>query len=349
MTQQFVDLPVQSVERLCKDAVAVTFALPDAGFTSRPGQYLTLQAKIGGENLRRPYSIASAPNGKTATVGIRATDGGRFSTWAQSLKAGDKVAVAPPEGRFVPPEDAQDVLLIAAGSGITPILAIATSLLETSASARVTLIYGNRVTESIMFREALEALKDRFLSRLRLIHVLSREAQDVELFDGRIDGDKLRAMMSAGLVYPAQADAIMLCGPAAMGGELRPVLTEAGVDESRIHQEVFTPAADAPAPSRTAVDAAKSGVQIEVLLDGVKRQFNLKDGTILEAAEGAGLDLPYSCRGGMCCTCRCKVTEGTAEMDVNYSLEPWELEAGFILACQARPTSGNLTLDFDAS
>ncbi len=352
MSQTFTELPIQAVERLCDDAVALTFALPQdaqADFAFTPGQYLTLRAEIGEQDLRRPYSIASAPEAGQVTVGIRATEGGRFSTWAQALVPGARLAVARPEGRFHVPQGARDVLMIAAGSGITPILSMITDLLQRDATAEVTLIYGNRTTASIMFREALEALKDRFLDRFRLIHVLSRESQDAPLFDGRIDGEKLSAMARAGLVDPTGADAVLLCGPAAMGESLHPALAALDVPAARIHQEVFTPAADAPAPSAAAVAAAETGVAIEVLVDGVRRRFQLEDGTVLEAAEAAGLDLPYSCRGGMCCTCRCKVAEGTVEMDTNYSLEPWELEAGFVLACQARPTSAALVLDFDAS
>ena len=254
----------------------------------------------------------------------------------------------PPEGRFVD-RGGDRIVLIAAGSGITPMVSIAAAAL--ARGAEVTLIYGNRTTGSIMFRSALEALKDRYLDRFSLIHVLSREPQDVALLNGRIDAEKIAALQDAGLVRFETADGIYLCGPGAMIDTVADALGRT-CDPDRIHFERFTQEGEPPrAPSDAAISAAATGATIEVILDGVTRQFPLgtTDASVLEAAARAGLELPYSCKGGMCCTCRCKVVAGQSEMALNYALEPWETEQGFTLACQTRPTSDRLVLDFDAT
>jgi ring-1,2-phenylacetyl-CoA epoxidase subunit PaaE len=205
-----------------------------------------------------------------------------------------------------------------------------------------------------MFREELEDLKDRHIRRFSLIHLLSREAQDVELLSGRVDGERIAALAARGLIDPRSADGVFLCGPGEMIDDVAGALRKLGVDEDRIRFERFTPSGDAPKPrprSQRAQEAAEAGVQIEVMLDGVRRSFAMSetDATVLDAAHRAGLEIPYSCAGGMCCTCRCRIADGEAEMAVNYSLQPWEIEAGFTLACQTRPTSKKLVLDFDAA
>lgn len=349
----FHELTVTEVRRETPDAVSLAFeAAPEGDWAFRPGQYLTLRRRLadGGE-VRRSYSICSAP-GEPLRVGIKRVEDGRFSGWAcEAVRAGDRIEVMPPDGRFgVAPGGAHDYLLIGAGSGITPLIAIASAVLEGEPESTVTLVYGNRDSGSIMFHEALEDLRDRHLTRFRLIHVLSREAQDVDLLHGRIDGERLRAMAASGLIELDRCDGVFLCGPGEMIDSAAEALAELGVSADRIHFERFTPAADA-APATPASDrakaAAEAGAQISTILDGATRSFALKDGTVLEAAHAAGLELPFSCAGGMCCTCRCKVVEGEAEMAVNYSLEPWEVEAGYVLACQARPTTKTLVLDFD--
>lgn len=348
----FHPLTVTEVRPEGEGAVCVSFDVPGKhreAFRHRPGQYLTLRRREDGREVRRSYSIACAP-GRGLSVGIRRVPGGAFSEWAQRLAPGDTVEAMPPQGRFVS-GDEDPVLLIAAGSGVTPMVAIAAEALERGAHA--TLVYGNRATGSIMFKDALEAMKDRYLGRFRLVHVLSRESQDVALLNGRVDGAKLRELATRGLIDPHEADAVFLCGPGGMIDEVSAALVDLGVPDERIRFERFSEAGSPPpaARSREAEAAAASGVRVEVILDGARRAFDLRDGdaTVLEAAERAGLDLPWSCRGGMCCTCRCRVADGAAEMAVNYSLEPWEVEAGFTLACQARPTSDRLTLDFDAA
>jgi ring-1,2-phenylacetyl-CoA epoxidase subunit PaaE len=348
----FHDLTIRDVQAETAEAVAISFELPEAlreDFRFKPGQYLTLRAEVDGQDIRRSYSIASLP-GAPLTVGVKRVEGGAFSSFAQGLTPGQRLAVMPPEGRFIVDAE-QDLILIAAGSGITPMMSIAASAL--ARGARVTLVYGNRRTDTIMFRAALDALKDRYLDRFTLIHILSREAQDVALLNGRVNAEKVRALARAGALDLAGCDGVFLCGPGEMIDEVSAALADAGVGPDRIHFERFYQEGEAPrAPRSAAAEAAASkGVSVEVLLDGTRRQFQVEDqdDTVLDAAARQGLELPFSCRGGMCCTCRCKVTEGTAEMAVNYSLQPWELAAGFTLACQTRPTSDHLVLDFDAA
>jgi ring-1,2-phenylacetyl-CoA epoxidase subunit PaaE len=343
----FHDLKIAEVRPEGGNAVAITFDVPadlQAAFAFQPGQYLTLRAEIGGVDLRRSYSLACPP-GAGLTVGVRHLDGGVFSTFAQGLRPGDWIQVMPPEGRFVWGGE-MEVLLIAAGSGITPMVSIASAAL--SGGAEVTLVYGNRRTDTIMFRDTLNDLKDRYLDRFTVIHVLSQESQDVPMFEGRINAAKIRALIEAGLIAPETADAVFLCGPERMIADVECAL---GVPDTRIRKELFTVLGGfALPPSPAAAQAVQGGVEISLRLDGAERKITMQKGdeSVLAAARRAGLDLPHSCTGGMCCTCRCRITEGTAEMAVNYSLEPWEVEAGFTLACQARPTSERLSLDFDA-
>jgi len=348
----FHDLTLSDVHNETKDSVVLTFELPASlknNFAFVPGQYLTLRADVNGQDVRRNYSIASLP-GENLCVGVKHVEGGAFSAFAQSLKAGDSVAVMPPEGRFTC-ADANSIILIASGSGITPMIAMAGEAL--ARGANVSLVYGNRSTSTIMFRGTLDALKDRYLDQFTLIHVLSREPQDVDLLNGRISGDRITALAHAGAIDVTQADGIYLCGPGAMIDDVAASLVDQGVAENKIHFERFTMDGEAPRlpKSEAAETAAAKGVAVSVYLDGSRRDFRFEaqDETIVDAAERQGLELPFSCKGGMCCTCRCKVSEGSAEMALNYSLQPWELEAGFTLACQARPTSENLVLDFDAA
>jgi ring-1,2-phenylacetyl-CoA epoxidase subunit PaaE len=348
----FHDLTIREVRRETPDSVAISFDVPEAlndAFAWVPGQYLTLRATVDGQDIRRSYSIASLP-GKPLTVGVKHVKDGAFSSFAQGLRAGDHLLVMPPEGRFTCKSEAR-LVLIAAGSGVTPMVAMAADAL--ARGAEVTLIYGNRNTGSIMFREALDGLKDRYVDRFTLIHILSREPQDVALLNGRITGDKIAALGRAGAVDLTGADGIFLCGPGDMIDDVASVLQGQGIPKERIHFERFFQDGEAPraAKSAAAEAAAAHGVTVEVVLDGARKQFTVEagDDNVVAAAERQGLELPYSCKGGMCCTCRCKIAEGSAEMAVNYSLEPWELEAGFTLACQARPTSDRLVLDFDAA
>ena len=358
MAPRFHDLTVTDIERQTPDAVAIAFAVPDDlrdAFRFRPGQYLTLAAKVDGEDVRRSYSICSAPGDPHLRVGVKKVADGRFSRFVNEvLSVGDTIRVMPPEGRFTSlAGERHDYLLIASGSGITPMLSIARTVLGPEPESTVTLVYGNRSTDTIMFREELQDLKDRHMRRFSLVNMLSREKQDFDLLNGRIDGKKIAHMADLGLIDPLGSDGVFLCGPGAMIDDVSETLKSYGVDPDRIRYERFTPSGEAPrprAPSDAAQKAVAGGVAIEVVLDGVRREFPMGEGaaTVLDAAHSAGLELPYSCAGGMCCTCRCRVVEGQSEMAVNFSLEPWEIEAGFTLACQTRPLSDRLVLDFDA-
>jgi ring-1,2-phenylacetyl-CoA epoxidase subunit PaaE len=359
MPPRFHELIVAEIVRDTPDAVAIGFAVPPEladAFAFRPGQYLTLSAEIDGEEARRSYSICSIPGDPHLRVGVKRVEDGRFSRFVnERLSVGQSMRVMTPDGRFTALIGGRhDYLLVAAGSGITPMLSIARTVLGHEKESTVTLIYGNRSTDTIMFLEELEDLKDRHLGRFTLIHVLSREAQDVDVLNGRIDGDRLRLLTERGLIDPASADGIFLCGPGAMIDDVAKTLAGLGVDEDRIRFERFTPSGEAPRPrpaSREVEEAVAKGVPVEVVLDGVRRSFAVTEPqqTVLDAAHAAGIELPYSCAGGMCCTCRCRVVEGETEMAVNFSLQPWEIEAGFTLACQSRPLSEKLVLDFDAA
>lgn len=360
---RFHELEIAAVRNETPDAVAITFAIPDDmadTFAFVPGQYLTLRADIGGEDMRRSYSICS-PLGETnrRTVGVKHIEDGRFSGFAQTLKAGDRIQVMPPQGRFTATIGGDhQYLLLAAGSGITPCLSIAKSVLAGEPGSSVTLLYANRNSSSVMFLDDLNDLKDRYTTRFTLLHVMDEEVQDVEIMNGRLDAAKLETLASHGLIDPKSADAIYICGPEPMIRSASAAMATLGVVEDRIKFELFTPApgaAPAPAAKPRAANGkgpigSKQGSQVDIILDGARRtiQVDAATDTVLTAAMKAGMDLPYSCAGGMCCTCRCKVVEGTATMDENFSLEPWEMQAGFILSCQARPDTDRLVLDFDA-
>ena len=355
---RFHDLTVARIDRDTPDAVSIAFDIPadlKERFGFKPGQYLTLSADIDGEELRRSYSICSGPDEAQLRVGIRRVEDGRFSSFVtEKLSAGDVIRVMEPEGRFTPEIGGDhDYLLVAAGSGITPMLSIAKAVLGHEPGSRVTLVYGNRETGSIMFLEEVEDLKDRYMGRFSLIHVLSRESQDVEALNGRIDGERIRLFASRGMIDPAGHDLAFLCGPGAMIDAVAETLKNLGMPEGRIRFERFTLDGETPKArpaSAAAREAAEKGVAVEVVHDGVRKRFAITDPeqSVLEAAHKAGHELPWSCANGMCCTCRCKVVEGSSEMAMNFSLEPWEVEAGYTLACQTRATSDKLVLDFDA-
>jgi ring-1,2-phenylacetyl-CoA epoxidase subunit PaaE len=344
-------------------SVAVTLTVPAerrGAFAFEPGQFLTVRALIDGQDVRRSYSISSPRSLYTRkgelTLGIRPVDGGVFSHWAATqLKAGDTLQAMPPDGRFtVHRPRALHRVGFAAGSGITPILSIMTSTLEESPTAKFTLVYGNRRMASVMFNEALQDLKDRYRDRLTLIHILSRQAQEVPLLEGRIDGDKVRALIAALLPVPSM-DEVFVCGPEAMIEATEQALLGAGVKPERIHTERFTsPTLEAlPRGERERVQLgrapqAEGEVALTVVLDGKPHELRMgRDQRVLDVALEAGLDLPWSCRGGVCCTCRAKVMEGQVEMEKNFTLEPWETEQGFVLSCQARPTTDRVVVSYD--
>jgi ring-1,2-phenylacetyl-CoA epoxidase subunit PaaE len=361
---RFHDLTVSRIHPEAAGSVAVSLHIPPElreTFAFEPGQFLTLRTSIGGQDVRRSYSISSPRSLLTQqgelTLGIRPVEGGVFSNWAATdLQAGDTLRVMPPDGRFtVHKPRAIHRVGFAAGSGITPILSIMASTLEESPDSKFTLVYGNRRMASVMFNEALQDLKDRYPGRLTLIHVLSRQAQEVPLLEGRIDGDKVRAIIAA-LLPVGSMDEVFICGPDAMIESTQQALLEAGVRPDRVHTERFTsPTLEAlPADQRQAAVLGHPAVRTDgevaltVVLDGKPHQLRMgKDEHVLDVALNAGLDLPWSCRGGVCCTCRAKVVEGAVTMDKNFTLEPWETEKGFVLSCQARPTTDRLVVSYD--
>lgn len=330
------------------EAVSLAFEIPEAlreVFRFRPGQYLTLRCRIGGEEVRRAYSICSADE---VRVAVKHVPGGVFSGHANTvLRAGDEIEVMAPEGRFghaADPAGAGVYLGAAAGSGITPVLSILSSILAVEAGSRFVLLYGSRNTAGILFRSELEDLKDRYLDRLVVVHALSREAQDVSALNGRLDGVKLRELVP-GLVEAGAVAQAFVCGPGGMMEEVPGVLAELGVAAERIQVERF--AAVGVGRVRAVVDEAAVAVAT-VIHDGASRDVRVAEGeTVLDAALRAGLDLPWSCHGGMCSTCRARVTEGGVRMAVNFSLEAWETEAGYALTCQAHPTTARLVVDYD--
>ncbi len=349
--------PLEIIDRRQEtaDSVSLAFAVPEslrAEFAYRPGQYLTLRATLGGEECRRSYSICSGADQGELRIAVKRVEGGRFSTFANdALRPGARVEASPPEGRFTGEIGAnRHFVFFAAGSGITPVMSIVRSALAASAHARATLVYGNRTASSIMFRQALEELKDRHIGRLAVFHILSRESQEIDILNGRIDGPKI-ALLAKTIVPPGDVDAYFLCGPYGMIEAGRAALIAAGVEPSRIKAELFSTdgapkIAPQPAP---APHAAEGEVQIEWVLDGRTHKIVARPGErVIDATHRQGFEIPHSCTGGMCCTCRCKVVEGEVAMDVNYSLEPWELEAGYALACQSRPLTPRVKLDFDA-
>ncbi|MDW8444095.1 MAG: 2Fe-2S iron-sulfur cluster-binding protein [Acetobacteraceae bacterium] len=355
---RFRPLTIARIERLTADAVALTL-VPPAGsetvFRFLPGQYLTLRRAIGGEEVRRSYSICAGLDEGVLRVGIKRVPGGMFSTWAvEQAREGDVVEAAPPEGRFVlrpDPTAARTVVGIAAGSGITPILSIARTLLAREPASRFVLLFGNRTSADIMFREAIEDLKDRHLARFTVVHVLSREACELASLHGRLDRDRIAALLP-GLVRPWEIAAAYLCGPAGLPDAAEEALVSLGVARERIHIERFTPADGAPpAPPPAPVTADTPVVAlVSVTVDGATREVPMVEGeTVLEAVLRAGIDAPWSCRGGMCCSCRARLTEGEVAMDRNWSLQPWELQAGFVLTCQSRPKTDRLAVDYDAA
>ena len=328
--------------------MALSFEVPDElayKFKYTPGQHVTLRASIGGKEVRRSYSIASSP-GEPLRIGVKRQAGGTFSNFAQELRSGEIIDVMPPKGRFVYSGE-RNILLVASGSGITPVISIAAHALVSGAN--VALAYGNRTSESIMFRRELDELKDRYLAKFAVVHVLSRETGRSPILQGRIDKAKIDEFAASGLFEPQLTDGAFFCGPGGMIEICAKTAVELGVDRNRIKFERFL-APGEPPPTRRPPAPPLENANIEVCFDGAKYAFaqESRDRSVIEAALRHGIELPFSCRGGMCCTCRCRIVSGEAAMTVNYSLENWEIAAGFILACQSRPISDRLVLDFDS-
>jgi len=350
--KQFHTLRVARVERLCDDAAAVSFDIPEGlkdDFDFRPGQSLTVRKIVDGQDQRRSYSIC-APAGAQPRVGVREVPGGVFSTWlVRDIRVGDDVDVQTPSGTFTAdPATAGRHVFISAGSGITPVLSIAASVLA-NPDSHVTVFYGNRRTNSVMFAEELADLKDSYGSRLELVHVLSREPRGVDLFTGRLDRDRVRLLLRT-LVPVRQVDHFWLCGPFGMVTDAQQVLRELGVPEDAVHQELFYVEDVPPEPVHHTEAAAEGPTsEVTVILDGRSTTLALSRAQpVLDSAQDSRDDLPFACKGGVCGTCRAKVTSGEVEMRRNYALEKAEVDAGFVLTCQSLPISDTVTVDYDA-
>src|SRR5437763_2930409 len=356
MSVAFHRLKMRDVRRETADAVSIAFAVPpqlEENYRYDPGQHLTLRTMLDGAEVRRSYSICTAPEERDLRVVVKQQDGGLFSNWInRAAKPGEEMDVMTPQGRFgirPDPDASRDILAIAAGSGITPVMAILRSVLAREPASRVVLLYGNRTAQSIIFKRELEAMKDRFLDRLSVFHALSRERQELELLNGRIDAAKIEAVLKATLP-PAAIDHAFLCGPGDLIERSRSALQRLGVAPDRIHIEHFSvDGAPLPAPIRTErAPSAEVEATIEIRLNGLDHVVALQPGeTIVEAGLRHGLEMPYSCRGGMCCTCRAKLVRGEVRMDRNFSLEPWELSAGYVLTCQSHPLTPKVAVDYD--
>ncbi len=358
---QFHLLTVSGVERLTDDAVAITFTVPPElreDYRFEPGQHLNLRAQISGEDVRQSYSICLSRNAATSTGTLRVASarvaGGRMSNWLNdSVHVGDVIDVMTPLGSFTCPTEPSGIrhhLAIAAGSGITPVLSLITTALEEEPESRVTLLFGNRRTASVMFLEELEDLKNAYLGRFQLITVLSREPQDVELFTGRLDAERIGRLLE--VFAPVDSvDEWYLCGPYGLVTGAQELLSEAGVDGHHVHHEIFHVAEQESPRQEVVVDeGAPAAAVVTVNLDGRTTRIEMptKEETILNATLRARPDAPYSCTGGVCGTCRARLVSGEVRMDRNYALEPEEVAAGVVLACQSHPVTDEVALDYDA-
>ena len=355
---RFHQLEVTDVRRETRDAVVVTLKPhvdSAAAFDFTQGQYLTFRNMFDGEELRRSYSICAGRDDGVLRVGIKRVEGGAFSTWANEvLKAGDLLDAMPPMGKFytaIEPDSAKHYLGFAGGSGITPLLSIIKTVLAREPKSRFTLVYANRQVSSIMFREDLEDLKNTYLGRFSVIHVLETEGQEIDLFTGRVDAAKMTALFER-WIDAKSVDTAFICGPEPMMLAIAASLREHGLDDAQIKFELFASGqpgrAKAKAVSRDAVTPG-SGTAATVTLDGATRSFEMprQGQSILEAALEANLDAPYACKAGVCSTCRCKVIEGEAEMAVNHALEDYEVKAGYVLSCQAYPLTDKIVVSYD--
>lgn len=359
MSVKFHSLKVKDIRPETADCVSVALEVPEEladDFKFIPGQYLTFRRGDGEEEIRRSYSICAAPNDCELRVAIKKVAKGRFSTYAnEELKPGDTLEVMPPMGNFTikgKENKHKHYMAIVAGSGITPVMSIMKTVLEDDKDAKFTLIYGNKSRGTIIFREAIEALKNKYMQRLRVYHVLSRESMDAPLFNGRISADKCKEMCDK-LIDINAVDEVFICGPEEMILSVRQQLIDLGMSGSQVHMELFT-SPDQPKASHDkwaeehAEDDGKQS-KVAITLDGTTFELDLayNGDTILDAALKAGADLPFACKGGVCCTCRARVTEGEVEMEVNYALEPDEVEDGYVLTCQSHPRTERVVVDFD--
>jgi ring-1,2-phenylacetyl-CoA epoxidase subunit PaaE len=359
MTKQYFSLKVKDIRPETEECVSVAFDLPEElrkKFEFVQGQYLSVKKDLNGEEVRRQYSICSGPSDEELRVAIKKVEGGLFSTYANEvLSVGDTLDLMPPQGHFFKTLDdkrTHHYVAFAAGSGITPVMSILKATLEKEPDSTFTLFYGNRKTDTIIFREELEALKNRYLGRLQIHHVLSREDVGSDWFTGRIDAEKCRFYFDK-LIDVEDVDAFFLCGPFEMTQEVKKELEEAGVGADRIRTELFFVDPDKivrKKPKKRGSNISTSEAVVQVTLDGQTQQFTMEmdSEAILNEAIKAGLDLPFSCKGGVCSTCRARLEKGEVEMLINYALEKDELERGYVLTCQSLAKSKEISINFDA-
>ncbi len=351
MSTHFERVRIKEVRKETNECVSVLFDVPESlhgQFSYQPGQHITIRADINNESVRRSYSLCSSPADKEWRIAVKKIEGGIFSAFANHvIKAGDAVELLPPLGNFILPhtDEAKQYIFFAAGSGITPILSMIKSGLVQQPHSSFTLLYGNKTIQSIIFKEKIEALKNKYMQRFQLIHVLSREQTEAPLNEGRINAAKCEQVFK--YIMPLKADAFFICGPEAMIFAIRNWLISKGIDKKHIHFELFN---TLPPVAVTKLKQSTAAVsQITVKLDGRSFQFDLPFNSIsiLDAALSTGADLPYACKGGVCTTCKAKLSEGQVSMDVCYGLEPEEVEAAFILTCQSHPVTEKVVVDFD--
>lgn len=354
---KFYPLTVARVHKETRDSVVLTLDVPadhTETFRFKQGQYLTFRTRIDGEEVRRSYSICAAVQDPNLRVGIKKVPGGRFSTWAnEHLAAGDVLEAMPPMGSFFVPLDPANrkhYVAFAGGSGITPVLGIIKTTLLTEPDSSFTLFYGNRASSTIMFREEFEDIKNDNLGRFQLVHILDREKQDVELFNGILDREKCDLLLKHWVVA-SDIDTAFICGPEAMMLQVSEALQAAGLDKRQIKFELFaTPGQKgARKVQLQTVSKMDNACQATIVIDGRARTFDMQKGskTILDAALEEGLELPYACKGGVCSTCRALLSEGEVDMDANFALEDYEVERGYILSCQSYPVTDKILVDFD--
>jgi len=356
MSFQFRKLKVRDLRRETADTVSISFEIPEnerETFRFKQGQYLTLKTAINGEEVRRSYSICTGTQENDLRVAVKQVENGVFSTWANTqLKVGDTMEVMPPQGNFfteLSPENEKTYVAFTAGSGITPVMSILRSTLHQEPYSRFILFYGNRSFDTIIFREQLEELKNLYPDRLSVHHILSRESLGSELFKGRLDAAKCKRFGQF-FFAPKEVDAFFLCGPEEMVFEIKDLLPELGANPKHIHFELFTASGLKNKPVASTAPKESFEASITVIQDGAQFDFSLpSDGsTLLDAAMRAGADLPFSCKGGVCSTCKARIMEGKVEMTLNYGLEPDEVEMGYVLTCQAHPVTKRVVVSFDA-
>lgn len=352
----FYPLKISKLIKETDDCVSLEFDVPEESkevFGYKQGQHVTLKKIIDGEDVRRSYSICTSPKENRLKVAIKKVDGGAFSTFAnEKLQAGEELEVMPPSGSFntdLKPEQTKNYVGFAGGSGITPIISILKSVMDTEPQSSFTLVYANRGSDSIVFKEEIEGLKNKYMERLNVFHVFSDEHAEFPLFEGFVDKEKVTAF-SKNLIDLNDTDEFFICGPEPMMLEIQAALLDLKVEKSKIHIELFTSPVGklGTGTGKKQSDYKKVKCKVTIQIDGVKNEFDYNSNdSILDAAAKQGADLPYACKGGVCCTCKARLLEGEVDMAVNYALEEDEIEKGYILSCQAHPKTDKVVLSFD--